>query len=118
MLRNAIKASSGAPELLNDLDDEILGRNARPRKPQVEKAAFVSSDRNTGRNFQMREENRRRNHGDRDVHLMQAEKENHIPKVPQANRLPKKVPECKKYQIFERAQETALRFFSYRGNGK
>ena len=25
MLRNAIKASSGAPELLNDLDDEILG---------------------------------------------------------------------------------------------
>lgn len=49
---------------------------------------------------------------------MQAERENHIPKVPQANRLPKKVLECKKYQIFERAQETALRFFSYRGNGK
>lgn len=63
MLRNAIKASSGAPELLNDLDDEILGRNARPRKPQVEKAAFVSSDRNTGRNFQMREENRRGTRG-------------------------------------------------------
>lgn len=33
MLRNAIKASSGAPEVLGDLDEDILNSAARKAAP-------------------------------------------------------------------------------------
>ena len=59
MIRNAIKTSAGTPEVLGDLDEELLGKAAKSRKPRVEQGAFKGK--NAGRNDEMtREQSRER----------------------------------------------------------
>ena len=60
MLRNAVKTSTGAPEVLGDLDEDILGKNVRRKKPAVERVVFESGSRYTGRDFGTKEQARSR----------------------------------------------------------
>lgn len=59
MIRNAVKTSAGTPEVLGDLDEELLGKAAKSRQPRVEQGAFKGK--NTRRNDEMtREQSRER----------------------------------------------------------
>lgn len=59
MIRNAVKTSAGTPEVLGDLDEELLGKTAKSRQPRVEQGAFKGK--NTRRNDEMtREQSRER----------------------------------------------------------
>lgn len=59
MIRNAVKTSAGTPEVLGDLDEELLGKAAKSRQPCVEQGAFKGK--NTRRNDEMtREQSRER----------------------------------------------------------
>jgi 23S rRNA pseudouridine2605 synthase len=59
MIRNAVKTSAGTPEVLGDLDEELLGKAAKSRKPRVQQGAFQGK--NAGRNDEMiREQSRER----------------------------------------------------------
>lgn len=59
MIRNAVKTSAGTPEVLGDLDEELLGKTAKSRQSRVEQGAFKGK--NTRRNDEMtREQSRER----------------------------------------------------------
>lgn len=59
MIRNAVKTSAGTPEVLGDLDEELLGKAAKSRQPRVEQGVFKGK--NTRRNDEMtREQSRER----------------------------------------------------------
>lgn len=59
MIRNAVKTSAGTPEVLGDLDEELLGKAAKSRQLRVEQGAFKGK--NTRRNDEMtREQSRER----------------------------------------------------------
>lgn len=61
MIRNAVKTSAGTPEVLGDLDEELLGKAAKSRQPRVEQGAFKGK--NTRRNDEMAKEQSRERGG-------------------------------------------------------
>lgn len=61
MIRNAVKTSAGTPEVLGDLDEELLGKAAKSRQPRVEQGAFKGK--NTRRNDEMTKEQSRERGG-------------------------------------------------------
>ena len=61
MIRNAVKTSAGTPEVLGDLDEELLGKAAKSRQPRVEQGAFKGK--NTRRNDEMTREQSREHGG-------------------------------------------------------